>query len=557
MPQRSQYNIDIPSTNILSYLFPENSIPSEKPLWIDSVNPNSKSLSPKQLRYWCKRVGHGLRSRYGLQDGDLVLMLSNNHIFIPVAYLGVAGAGLIFSGCNPSYTTREIARQITDSCCKIILVEPGLSGVALEAAQAASFPTKNILLFSDAPCDSQSGLLDWQTALPDTREAQSWRWPPLTGKCSADTVAVLNYSSGTTGLPKGVMISHRNLIANVEQSIFMRNLPESSTAGQQDERWLGFLPLYHAYGQLWTILAACRMQTPCYMMSKFDLMAFLSNIQKYRITHLQTAPPVIVMLAKRPECNSFDLSSLRNIVSGAAPLANTLQNEVSDKYNLRIVQTYGMTELTCSTLHVPGNLDDRSGSVGLIDPNDEVKLLDNQGREVAMGERGEVWVRGPNVCMGYWRNPTANAETFDSDGFLRTGDVAVRDDRGWYWIVDRIKELIKVKGFQVAPAELEAVLLEHPGVADAAVVGLKGEHEEQPMAYVTLKTEALGKLSETALREWVNAKVARHKHLTGGVYFVDIIPKSPSGKIQRMTMRTWAAEKAKEMAGTPAVKAKL
>lgn len=224
MPERSPYNIDIPSGNILSYLFPEGSTPSDKPLWIDSVDPQSKNLSQTQLLHWCKRLGHGLRSRYGLHDGDLVLMLSNNHIYVPVAYLGVTGAGLVFSGCNPTYTARgtilryphqptialrrmssinislcslsEVARQITDSACKLILVEPDLSALAVEAAQAASLPIENILLFSDAPVPPQRGLLDWQTALPDTEEAQLWRWPTLTSKDAATTVAVLNYSSG-------------------------------------------------------------------------------------------------------------------------------------------------------------------------------------------------------------------------------------------------------------------------------------------------------------------------------------------------------------------------
>lgn len=179
------------------------------------------------------------------------------------------------------------------------------------------------------------------------------------------------------------------------------------------------------------------------------------------------------MLAKRPETRDHDLSSLVNILCGAAPLSAELQNEVSDGLGVKIVQTWGMTELTCSSMHVPGGRDDRSGSVGYADPNCEVKLVDDEGAEVAEGERGEVCVRGPNVCAGYWRNEVATKEAFDGEGFLRTGDVAVRHGEGRYWIVDRKKELIKVKGFQVAPAEMEAVLLENENVADAAVVGVQ------------------------------------------------------------------------------------
>ena len=211
---------------------------------------------------------------------------------------------------------------------------------------------------------------------------------------SKTRVAVLNYSSGTTGLPKGVMISHQNVIANVEQSIFMRNLEQPHPpAKSPPERWLGFLPLYHAYGQLWSITAAAITQTPCFYMRSFNYTEWLSHIQNHKITHIQTAPPVLVMLAKRPETQKYDLSSLINILCGAAPLSKELQNEVSEKCKLKVVQTWGMTEVTCSCLHVPGGMDDRSGSVGYIDPNSEMKLIDDEGKEVGPGERGEIHVR--------------------------------------------------------------------------------------------------------------------------------------------------------------------
>lgn len=342
---------------------------------------------------------------------------------------------------------------------------------------------------------------------------------------SKTRIAVLNYSSGTTGLPKGVMISHQNVIANVEQSLYMRRL-EQPPGASPPEKWLGFLPLYHAYGQLWSITAAAINQTPCYYMRSFNYSKWLSHIQNHGITHIQTAPPILVMLAKREETRKYDLSSLVNILCGAAPLSKELQNEVSEKFNLKVVQTWGMTEVTCSCLHVPGGMDDRSGSVGYIDPNSEMKLVDDDGREVGLGERGEICVRGPNICLGYWRNEKATNETFDEEGFLSTGDVAIRDDKGWYWIVDRKKELIKVKGFQVAPAELEAVLLENEHVADAAVVALQGDHEELPRAYVALKDGSKGKVREEDVQEWTAKQVAKHKRLTGGVKvcFMCVLP---------------------------------
>ena len=284
--------------------------------------------------------------------------------------------------------------------------------------------------------------------LGSVQEADRWQRHRFNPYESKTRTAVLNYSSGTTGLPKGVMVSHQNIIANVAQSIFMRNLEQPCTRREDapPERWLGFLPLYHAYGQLWSIVAAAVNQTPCYIMRTFNYSKWLGHIQSHKITHIQTAPPILVMLAKRPETENYDLSSLVNVLCGAAPLSKELQNEVSAKCDLKVVQTWGQTEVTCSCLHVPGGMDDRSGAVGFIDPNGEMKLMDDEGKEVGSGERGEIYVKGPNIMLGYWRNEQATKDTFDSEGFLRTGDVAIRDDNGWHWIVDRKKELIKVKG---------------------------------------------------------------------------------------------------------------
>ncbi|KAI6881737.1 4-coumarate-CoA ligase [Hortaea werneckii] len=555
MPQKSPFQLDIPQTDVLSYVYPEGKQPPDKPIWIDA-NDTSNSLSTRQALQWVKRLGMGL-DKLGFGQNEAVMMFSSNHIFVPVLYLGVAGSGRLFTGCNPAYGVNETSFQIENTDSKLIFVEPQFLDVVLKAAQKSKFPRERIYLFDDKPCKEQQGVRDWRGFISSENEAQSWKWHRMSSGESKTRTAVLNYSSGTTGLPKGVMVSHENVIANVEQSIFMRNLEQPfSPQNAPPERWLGFLPLYHAYGQLWSITAAAVTQTPCFYMRAFNYTEWLSHIQNHRITHIQTAPPVLVMLAKRPETEKYDLSSLENILCGAAPLSKELQNEVSEKCNLKVVQTWGMTEVTCSCLHVPGGLDDRSGSVGYIDPNSEMKLIDEGGKEVGPGERGEIYVRGPNVCLGYWHNERATQDTFDEEGFLKSGDVAIRDEKGWYWIVDRKKELIKVKGFQVAPAELEAVLLENEHIADAAVVGLQGEHEELPRAYVALKDPAKGKVSERDIQEWTSQHVAKHKRLDGGVKFIDEVPKSPSGKIQRKIMREWAKRDAEEMKGKPP-KAKL
>ena len=516
MPLKSDYQIDIPACNILDYVFPDGKEPADRPIWIDA-DDTANSLSPKQLLQWIKRLGAGL-DKVGLEHGEAAMMVSQNHIFIPVLYLGIAGAGRVFTGGNPAYGVNELSFQLDNTGAKLIFVQPQFLDTVLKVAEKNDFPRDRIFLFDDKPCENMHGVHDWRTMLASEKESASWTWKRMTAWESRSTMAVLNYSSGTTGLPKGVMVSHQNIIANVAQSLFMRRLeqpwPEEKAP---PERWLGFLPLYLAYGQLWSITAAAINRTPCYIMRTFQWERWLSHVEKHRITHFQTAPPILVMLAKRPETKNYDLSSLVNILSGGAPLSRELQNEVSDKFGLKIVQTWGMTEVTCSCLHVPGGRDDRSGSVGIIDPNAEMKIVGDDGEEVAPGERGEIHVRGPNITMGYWKNEQATADTYYSDGWLKTGDVAVRDEKGWHWIVDRKKELIKVKGFQVAPAELEALLLENPNVADSAVCALEKDHEELPLAYVVLKDFAQGKVSEKNVQDWVTERVAKYKRLDGGV----------------------------------------
>ncbi|KIY01017.1 uncharacterized protein Z520_03683 [Fonsecaea multimorphosa CBS 102226] len=553
MPQKSPFSITIPPTDLLTYLFPPDTKPSTQPLYISADEPSRYSLSPAETLIWVKRLALGLQRVLGVKGsgaesrtGFTIMMFTPNHVFVPVVYLAAIAAGGIFSGCSISFGVNEVTSQLQNTGTEVFLVHPKLLNVAVAAAKKAGLPRERIFLLDQDPHPETDGVLDFRSILATEGEARDWWWKRLNGNEAKNTTAVLNYSSGTTGLPKGVRISHTNLIANVSQSIYMRDLEQPYTpATRPQERWLGFLPLSHAYGQLWTILAALKTLSPVYIMAQFHYVEFLKHIQSHAITHIQTAPPVLVMLAKRPETENYDISSLRNILCGAAPLSQELQNEVTAKLNGgRVVQTWGMTEVTCSSLHMPGGRDDRSGSVGYIDPNCEMKLLDDAGVEVGVGERGEIHVRGPNICQGYWRNQEATRDLFDQDGFLRTGDIAVRNAEGLYWIVDRKKELIKVKGLQVAPAELEAALLEHDGVADAAVVGVKvGENgDEAPRAYVVLKEKFQGKLSAEALARWLQPRVAKHKYLTGGVVFIDEVPKSPSGKIQRKLIREWAAK---------------
>jgi 4-coumarate--CoA ligase len=455
-----------------------------------------------------------------------------------------------------------MAHQIKNTGAQVMLVHPTMLKTAVAAAQRAGLPKSRLFQFSDRENPTHDGVKDWRYLIGSQDEGERYSWPRLSPEESVNTVATINYSSGTTGLPKGVCVSHHNLIANIEQTIYMRDLHKPYTRDTRPaERWIGFLPLYHAYGQLYTILMAVKLQTPVYVMKQFVYADFLQTVQDFKITHLQIAPPILVMLSKRPETKNYDLSSVTDVLCGAAPLSKELQNDVSKRFNIQINQGWGMTEVTCGAIHVPGGVNDDSGSVGQLDPNTECMLLDDDGKEVKVGQPGEIYIRGPQVCLKYWKNEEATKDSISEDKWLKTGDVAICDERGYFWIVDRKKvssvssytlilthwkqELIKVNALQVAPAELEAVLLEHEHVADAAVVGITLDNEEWPRAYVAIQDAAKGLVKPGDIQEWIKSKVAKHKWLVGGVTFVDEVPKLASGKIQRKTMREWSKADAK------------
>ena len=321
---------------------------------------------------------------------------------------------------------------------KVVLVHPKLLDTARRAAASAGLPEDRLFIFSDEEQKPVDGIRDWRSVLGSTEEASSYQWLHLTGSDAKKQIATVNYSSGTTGLPKGVMITHSNLVANVSQCIYLSFLRKEVQEGAK-ERWVGFLPLFHAYGQLNAILMAVKLQNPVYVMQTFVFEELLQIIQTHRITELQIAPPIAVLLTKHPATAKYDLSSVTRIFSGSAPLSKSLSNECASRFRTGVKQGWGMTEVTCAGIFLPGGFDDDTGSVGFLVPNNEVQLVDENGQEVATGERGEILIRGPNVCIGYWKNEKATRETILDGGWLRTGDVAISDERGWFWIVDRLK----------------------------------------------------------------------------------------------------------------------
>ena len=300
-------------------------------------------------------------------------------------------------------------------------------------------------------------------------------------------------------------------------------------------------------GQLYVCLMAQKLGNPVYIMQKFVFEEFLNIIQTRRITHLQVAPPILIMLDKRPETSKYDLSSVKNILCGAAPLSKELQNSIQRRFKLNVVQGWGMTEVTCGAVHVPGGRYDESGSVGLLDPNTECRLLDDDGKPVSPGEPGEMYIRGPQVCLGYWRREEATKESLDAKGWLKTGDVAIVREN-LFWIVDRKKELIKVNALQVAPAELEAVLLENSDIEDAAAVGILLDEEEWPRPKLHKNNTKKGQVSEKDIQDYMRGRVAKHKLLIGGVKFVDEVPRLASGKLERKVVKQWAKQDAIAMA---------
>jgi 4-coumarate--CoA ligase len=354
--------------------------------------------------------------------------------------------------------------------------------------------------------------------------------PPLENQVAVDTDSVpvvLPYSSGTTGRSKGVVLSHDNLTANIEQCKHILDYDSDDVA-------LAILPFFHIYGMQVLMNGLLANGVTIVTMPRFDLEEALTIVQEHKVTWFFAVPPIVLALAKHPLVDQYDMSSVKVVFSGAAPLSGELGEEAEARLGCSVIQGYGMTELSpVSHATIPGQ--GRSGSSGITVSNTECRIVDLEGNDCDVDADGELWIRGPQVMKGYLNNPEATAETIDADGWLHTGDVAHFDSDGHIYIVDRIKELIKYKGFQVPPAELEGLLLTHPAVADAAVIGiLDDEAGEIPKAFVTLKPGASA--TGTEVQEFIAGQVATYKQIRL-IEFIDEIPKSASGKILRRELR--------------------
>jgi acyl-CoA synthetase (AMP-forming)/AMP-acid ligase II len=360
--------------------------------------------------------------------------------------------------------------------------------------------------------------------------------PPAVTIDPANDLVALPYSSGTTGLPKGVMLTHRNLVANLRQCEGMKNFEGFADR----DVVMAVLPYFHIYGMVVIMMFGLAGGGTIVSTPRFDMLEFLGLVQKYRATILPLVPPIVLGMVKHPAVAQYDLSSVRLVFSGAAPLGEDLARELSLKLGCPVVQGYGMTEASPVTHLSPTlNAPMKPGSAGRVVPNTEVKIVDvTTGTELPQGEEGELLIRGPQIMKGYLNQPGDTAACLDPEGWYHTGDVGYVDPEGYFFIVDRTKELIKYKGLQVAPAELEALLLTHPAVLDAAVVRkADAEAGEVPKAFVVLKPEDAKSGANTAetIMGWVAGRVAPHKRIRH-LEFVDQIPKSASGKILRRVL---------------------
>ncbi|KUI62655.1 4-coumarate--CoA ligase-like 7 [Cytospora mali] len=557
---KSRWGIPIDNCSLQQWIFGSSKgpLPDRKAI-IDAGRPDTLFLTMEEYRLLAKRVGLGLQQA-GLKPGDRVLVYSGNNVYFPSIFLGVLMAGGIFTGANPTYVAREVAYQLRDSGASFMFAAKGSFDIALQAAEEAGLAKDHVFIFDaendvkgDKPAPGekgrQRGARHW-TELIQSDEADAANWDWVEPSDAKKTTCCLNYSSGTTGVPKGVQISHHSYVANCSQVVYVAQLDPDHETKRERARALAFLPMYHAYGQTYFVANYPRQGVPIYVMAQFDLIKMLQHIQNYRITTLACVPPIIVALAKHPASRQFDLSSVEVIGSGAAPLAYDVSAECESLFkanNVVISQGWGMTETTCTCLAWDSRKLKPGGGVGELYPNCSAKIMELDGKtEIKEAKTpGELWVNGPNMLLGYWQRPEATRETVvtDADGtrWLRTGDIGYCEkyEPGAIWhIVDRIKELIKVKGNQVAPAELEGLLLEHPAVTDVGVIGVTLDGEEYPRAYVvrTPGTNA----TEKEIAEWLAERVTRYKQLKGGVVFVDTIPKNPSGKILRKVLRDQA-----------------
>ncbi|MBP43141.1 MAG: 4-coumarate--CoA ligase family protein [Deltaproteobacteria bacterium] len=510
-------SIDIPNISLSSFVLEKTEQLGDKPALIDGSS--GQFISYSELGRQAKCLAAGLAQR-GFKRGDVLGIFSPNCPEYGIVFHGVILAGGTNTTVNPLYRAEELSKQLNDCHARFLVCHSSCLQTALEAHPSTS--VEEIFVIGE-----EGGATSLSMLYGDENQSPDIEVDPDT-----DLIA-LPYSSGTTGLPKGVMLSHSNLVSNLYQF-------ENFEPTGEDDTLIAVLPFYHIYGMTVILNSALRHGARVVCMLRFDLEQFLNLMQKYEVTRAYLVPPIVLALAKHPMVEKFRFPKLKTIMSGAAPLGAELAEDCAQRLGCTVKQGYGLTE-TSPVTHInpepPGRV--VPGSIGICIPNTECRIVDYEnGNDLGTGEQGELWIRGPQVMKGYLNNPEATKQTIDSDGWLHTGDIAEVDEDGYFKVVDRVKELIKYKGYQVAPAELEALLLTHPSVADCAVVPVEDDEAgEIPVGYVVYK-EGLEETPETIMG-FIAQQVAPQKKIRR-IKQVEQIPKSPSGKILRRLLRNQA-----------------
>ncbi|CAN6610613.1 hypothetical protein TRVA0_004S02894 [Trichomonascus vanleenenianus] len=489
----------------------------EKPLFIDALT--GESLKAREFVQLLQQIHTALRNE-GIGEHDVVIIYAVNTIYtVPIQH-GILAAGAIVSPANAAYLPEELAYQIKATNAKLAITIPAMKPTVEKACALA---------------EKNPAILTIEELVARARKCAPT--PPVEFADPRDSVsrdAYYCFSSGTSGLPKGVMSTHRNMISNCQQQV-----QSGWRIYNTDHIYMGILPLSHIYGLCKFGFTTPYIASTLIVHPKFELVPVLDSIVKYKVTHMHVVPPVVVLLAKSPVIEQYKdelKKTLRKIYSGAAPLSKSLIRATEKRIGVPVLQMYGLTE-TSPVTHLPADEDSCDpAAVGWLVAGLEARIVGADGVDVPPGEPGELWLRGPNIMKGYLDNAEATAAAFGDGRWFKTGDVAIYNKSSQqYYIVDRVKELIKSKGHQVAPAEVEALLLKHPNVRDAAVVGVYSEEEatEYPRAFVVLDEG----ISPIDVKNWFDKSVARHKRLWGGLVVLEAIPKSPSGKILRRTLR--------------------
>ncbi|MEZ5714150.1 MAG: AMP-binding protein [Paracoccaceae bacterium] len=477
--------------------------------------PSGRKVTGAQFIGGVKSLAGGLTARNWGAGKVLALMAPNIPEYC-IVFHASAWAGGTVTTINPTYTAHEVNHQLLDAEADVLVTIAMFADTAREAIKGTR--VREIVIIGDAP----EGMVPLAELMGPPLEEQS----PVPVE---DHVVALPYSSGTTGLPKGVMLTHRNLVVNIDQAL----VPADVATG---ELTIAFLPFFHIYGLQVLMNIYLAAGGGLVTMPRFDLEMYLKLIAEHRTPRLWIVPPVALALAKHPLVDSYDLTCVTQVNSAAAPLGADVAEAMGKRLGTNATQGYGMTELS-PVSHITPFGRGKPGASGVTISNTESRIVNPETLDdVAPGADGELWVRGPQVMKGYLNNHKATEETITADGWLRTGDIGHFDADGYLYLTDRLKELVKYKGFQVAPAELEAELLTHPAIVDAAVIGVPdAEAGELPMAFIVAAPGAQAPTLDE-VKTYLETRLAHYKQVRV-LEVVDEIPKSASGKILRRLLR--------------------